>query len=235
MSLLPTDTCESSDMQLPIPKSERHIVSQVPNMHASARHIKRLTSAQTCIACTTCLVQHSTQTDSLYFHALSVVVVCMLIWWYRCTGPPSLQMLVLLYCLRMLPGCHLALVSYPLPSLPPPPTQPQAMSAVSHHPVLAAVRSLNIVHGTAALVCSPAQLLHLHSKLRQILQLLVAMSVVMSVVMSVQLYGKKEKGVDPGKSSLLLLAPASSVQVAAMTHWWACIVMWQFMCKLPCQ
>lgn len=130
-------------------------------------------------------------------------------------------MLVLLYCHRPPPTCLAALVSYPRPSLQPPLTHFQPNSAAvqpacSGCPVLAAVRSMVTVYlallRPAAWVCSSVQVLH--SVMKQILPLFLPMP---SSMMSVQHCRKREKGVGPRRSSLLLLAQKLQVQVEAMT------------------
>ena len=65
------------------------------------------------------------------------------------------------------------------------------------------------LHATVLLMRSPAQLLVLQRKLKRIMQLSAAILV---YLMAVRCCGKKEKGEDPGRSSLLLLE-LISVQV----------------------
>ena len=128
---------------------------------------------------------------------------------------------MLLYCLRPPLTCLLALASYPQHSLPLPLTQPHANwaaveAACSTRSVLGPVRSLDTaqpaLHGTAARTSNPAQPLKLHSVVRWTLFLAVAGRMV-----SVQHCRKKEKGMDPERSFLLLLALTSPVQVAVLT------------------
>lgn len=74
-----------------------------------------------------------------------------------------------------------------------------------------------------ALMCSPAQLvgLQLQRKRKHVMQLL---KVALVDVMAVQRCGKKEKGADPGGSSLLLLELISVQVGTCVSEPGACIV-----------
>lgn len=143
---------------------------------------------------------------------------CLLILQCRCTGVLSLQMLVLHSCQRSPPTCLLALASYPQPFLQPRLVQLNSAAVItgrSNRPVLIAIRSLVTVYPALfcpAWICNAVKVLH--SVLRQILPLTLAMS---SSKIPFQRCKKKGKGADLGRSSLLLLVQTSQVQVAAMT------------------